>query len=266
MDFLYYFDSRLLCHFEYVAILGPFSFWVCALILNAFSVWVCSHFKCVLILNAFSFWACSHFECVLILSVFSLWMRSHFECVLILNAFSFWVCSHFECVLTLNAFSFWVCSHFESIPRPHARLTRSHSPLSKEENTMAQVSSQGYVGVLEDIRRSLTSVIWQLRSPDVSEETIDFLIHRLEQLSRHLLRIMQTVNVGTSEQILLEDVTRCISLQSNCNNCIFQPASENGLRMANDKAVGKIKDNSQNKGNSLVNFTRLILTHIKRHI
>ena len=135
-------------------------------------------------------------------------------------------------------------SHFESIPRPHARLTRSHSPLSKEENKMAQVSSQGYVGVLEDIRRSLTSVIWQLRSPDVSEETIDFLIHRLEQLSRHLLRIMQTVNVGTSEQILLEDVTRCISLQSNCNNCIFQPASENGLRMANDKAVGKIQDNS----------------------
>ena len=77
---------------------------------------------------------------------------------------------------------------------------------------MGQVSSQGYVGVLEDIRRSLPSVIWQLQSPNVSEETIDFLIYRLEQLSRHLLRIMQTVNVGMSEQILLEDVTRCISL------------------------------------------------------
>ena len=77
---------------------------------------------------------------------------------------------------------------------------------------MAQVSSQGHVGVLEDIRRPLTSVIWQLRPPDVSEETIDFLIHRLEQLSGYLLRIMQTVNMGTSEQILREDVTCCISL------------------------------------------------------
>ena len=70
----------------------------------------------------------------------------------------------------------------------------------------------GYVGVLEDIRRSLTGVIWQLESPDVSEETIDISIHRLEQLSRNLLRIMQTVNMGTSEQIPLEDVTCCISL------------------------------------------------------
>ncbi|KAK2570106.1 hypothetical protein P5673_004855 [Acropora cervicornis] len=96
------------------------------------------------------------------------------------------------------------CSGDLSIPGPHARLTRSHSPLFKGENKMAQVSSQGYVGVLEDIRRSLTSVIWQLRSPD-----------------------------------------------SNCNNCIFQTASENGIRMANDKAVGKIQDNSQNTGNPL---------------
>ena len=91
---------------------------------------------------------------------------------------------------------------------------------------MAQVSSQGYVGVLEDIRRSLTSVIWQLQSPNVNEETIDFLIYRLEQLSRHLLRTIQTVNMGTSEQLLLEDVTRCISLLSNCNNCNFQPAPQ----------------------------------------
>ena len=89
---------------------------------------------------------------------------------------------------------------------------------------MAEVSSQGYVGVLEEIRRSMTWVMWQLRSPDVSEETIDFLIHGLEQPSRHLLQIMQTVNVGMSEQILLEDMTCCISLLSNCSNCIFQPA------------------------------------------
>ena len=152
----------------------------CFVILTMLPFWGRSHFEYMHL-----FWMRSQFECVLILSVFSFWMHSHFECVLILNALSFWVCSHFECVLilnalsfecvlTLNAFSFWVCSHFDSIPRPHARLTRSHSPLSKEENKMAQVSSQGYVSVLEDIRRSLTSVIWQLRSPDVSEETINF--------------------------------------------------------------------------------------------
>ena len=34
---------------------------------------------------------------------------------------------------------------------------------------------------------------------------------------------MQTVNMGTSEQILLKDVTH-ISLLSNCNNCNFQAA------------------------------------------
>ena len=88
----------------------------------------------------------------------------------------------------------------------------SAPPFSEEENKMAHVCSQGYVGVLEVIQRFLTSVIWQLQSPDVNEETIDFLMYRLEQLSRHLLRIMQTVNMGTSEQILLEDVTRCMSL------------------------------------------------------
>ena len=110
-----YFDSRLLCHFECVAILRPFSFCVCALILNAFSFWVCSHLECVLILSVFSFWMCFHFQCVLILNAFSFWMCSHFECVLILNAFLFWTCSHFECVLILSVFSFWMCSHFECV-------------------------------------------------------------------------------------------------------------------------------------------------------
>ena len=124
MDFLYYFDSRLLCHFEYVAILGPFSFWVCALILNAFSVWVCSHFKCVLILNAFSFWVCSHFECVLILSVFSFWMRSHFECVLILNAFSLWMLSHFECARILKVSQDPMRALLDLIPHSPKRKTR----------------------------------------------------------------------------------------------------------------------------------------------
>ena len=172
----------------------------CFVILSVLPFWGFSHFAYVR-----SFWMRSHFECVLILKVFSFWMCSHFECVFILNTFSFWVCSHLDCFLILRVLSFW------QYPRPHARLTRSHSPLFEEKKKMAQVSSQGYFGVLEDIRRSLNSVIWQLQSPDVSEETIHFLIHRLEQLSRHLLRIMQTVNMGTSEQILLEDVTRCIS-------------------------------------------------------
>ena len=93
-----YFDSRLLCHFECVAILRPFSFCVFALILNAFS------FECVLISTVFSFWMRSHFECALILTVFSFWMRSHFECALILTVFSFWRCSHFGCVSILSVF------------------------------------------------------------------------------------------------------------------------------------------------------------------
>ena len=206
--------------FAYVASFLMCSHFECVLILSMFSFWMCSHFEYVLILNAFSFWMHSHFECILILNVFSFWMRSHFECVLIFSSFSFWVCSHFECVLILRAFSFWVCSHFDSFPKPCA-LTRPHSSLFEQENKMEQVSSQG---VLKEIRRAMTWVMWQLRSLNVSEETIDFLVYRLEQPSRHLLRIMQTVNMGMSEQILLEDMTRCISLLSNSSNCILQPA------------------------------------------
>ena len=103
-------------------------------------------------------------DCFAILSVLLFWSCSYFAYVR-----SFWMRSHFECVLILKVFSFWVCSHFDSIPRPHARLIRSHSPLFEEKDKMAQVSSQGHVGVLEGIPRSLTSVIWQLQSPDVSE-------------------------------------------------------------------------------------------------
>ena len=116
-------------------------FWLLFCILKA---------NCFVILSVLPFWGRSHFAYVR-----SFWMCSHFECVFSLSVFSFWVCSHFECVLILSVFSLWVCLHFDSIPGPHARLTRSHSPLFEEENKLAKVSSQGYVGELEDIRRSL---------------------------------------------------------------------------------------------------------------
>ena len=132
----------------------------CFVILSMLPFWGRSHFAYVR-----SFWMRSHFECVLILNAFPFWVCSHFDGVLILDAFPFWVCSHFDGGLILSLFSFWMCSHFDSIPRPHARLTPSHSPLFEEKNKMAQVSSQGFVGVLEDIRRSLPSVIWHYNLP-----------------------------------------------------------------------------------------------------
>ena len=43
-----------------------------------------------------------------------------------------------------------------------------------------------------------------------------------------------------------------------------RPQNGNTLKMTKQSAI-KIQDNSQNTGNPSVNFTRLILTHIKRH-
>ena len=167
---------------------------------------MCAHFECVLILSVFSFWVCSHFECVPILSVFSFWRCSHFGCVPILSVFSFWRWPNFESVLILNVFSFW---QYPKTPR--APYSISFPTLRREKQDGASQLAR----VCRCARRH-TKVFAQrdmaLQSPDVSEETIDFLIHRLEQLSQHLLRIMQTVNMSTSEQILLEDVTSCISL------------------------------------------------------
>ena len=74
--------------------------------------------------------------------------------------------------------------------------------------------------VLEEVRSYLIGIIWQLESPGLSEEQMDYLIFRLEQISRHLLRIKQ-VHTATAN-FLIEDVAQCIALLSNCNLSLQQ--------------------------------------------
>ena len=209
-----YFDSRLLCHFECVAILRPFSFCVCALILNAFSFWVCSHLECVLILSVFSFWMCFYFQCVLILNAFSFWVCSHFECVVILNAFSFWTCSHFQCVLIFSVLAFW------QYPKTPC------APYSISFPTLRTGKQDGASQLTRTCRctRKHTKVFDQ-RDMAVTISRCKWRNNRLFDTSIGATLTTFVANNGNCEygHVRTNSSGRRDTL-SKCNNCIFQPA------------------------------------------
>ena len=66
------------------------------------------------------------------------------------------------------------------------------------------------------IRSFLLDLLRQLESPDLSEETIDHVVFRLEQISRHFFRII--VMCYPSEDTLIEAVGDCINMLSNYNS------------------------------------------------
>ena len=71
----------------------------------------------------------------------------------------------------------------------------------------------GLAGLLNQFQSSLTDILRQLETATLGGEAYDYISFRLQQLSRHLLRIIQ-LHYPTSQH-LEEEVTRCVSLLSN---------------------------------------------------